>query len=90
MKNTNTKNVNRTNNKKARIVKADKHLRRTRAKSNFNYRPVVYDGRTYNSTSELVRYMLTHNKRAKRTQSEIARICGVSQPCVCQLATTLK
>jgi hypothetical protein len=89
MKNTNTKNVNRTNNKKARIVRVDQHLRRTRAKSNFNYRPVVYQGKTYNSTSELILYMLKHNS-AKRSQSEIARICGVSQPCVCQLALTLK
>jgi hypothetical protein len=90
MKNTNTKYVNRTNNKKARVVRIDQHLKRSSAKSNFNYRPVVYQGKTYGTTSELIVYMLTHNKKAKRSQSEIARMCGVSQPCVCQLAATLR
>jgi hypothetical protein len=76
MNNTNNKSVNRTNNKKAAEVP-------------YNYRPIRYGNKTFPTSSKLVVYMLTHNKVAKRSQSEIARLCGVSQPCVCQLARDL-
>lgn len=80
-KNTNTKDVNRTNERKPQVIIPE---------VTFNYQKAKYGGRTFQTTSELVRYMLTHNKQAKRSQSEIARMCGVSQPCVCQLARELK
>lgn len=78
MKNTNKKNVNRSNGKKKTEV------------TPYNYRPVQYGKRKFETTSQLIRYMLTHNKSAKRSQSDIARLCGVSQPCVCQLAAELR
>lgn len=73
--NTSGKKVDRTNKK---------------TKTPYNYRPIQYGNRTFPSTSRLIVYLLTHNKKAKRTQTEIAKLCGVSQPCVCQLARDLK
>ena len=75
--NSNKKSVNRSNSKKA-------------AEMPFNYRPIRYGNKTFPTTSRLIVYMLTHNKKARRSQSDIARICGVSQPCVCQLARDVK
>lgn len=69
-----------------------KKVNRTNKKTNvpYNYRPIKYGNKTFPSTSRLIVYLLTHNKKAKRTQTEIAKLCGVSQPCVCQLASDLK
>jgi hypothetical protein len=67
-----------------------KKVNRTNNKKPYNYRPIQYGNRTFPSTSRLIVYLLTHNKKAKRTQTEIAQLCGVSQPCVCQLARDLK
>ena len=77
--NTNKKSVNRSNNKKAKAPEVP-----------YNYRPIKVSNRNFPTASQAAVYMLTHNKKARRSQSDIARICGVSQPCVCQLARDLK
>lgn len=77
MNKSNNKSVNRSNNKKA-------------AEIPFNYRPIRVSNRNFPTASQAAVYLLTHNKKARRSQSDIARICGVSQPCVCQLARDLK
>jgi hypothetical protein len=74
--NSNKKNVNRSNNKKVEVP--------------YNYRPIKISNRNFPTASQAAVYMLTHNKGPRRSQSDIARICGVSQPCVCQLARELK
>jgi DNA-directed RNA polymerase specialized sigma subunit len=53
----------------------------------YNYRRVTYGALTFPTASRLAVWLL---KRSKLSQSEIARRCGVSQPCVCQLAAELK
>jgi DNA-directed RNA polymerase specialized sigma subunit len=53
----------------------------------YNYRRVTYGALTFPTASKLAVWLL---KRSKLSQSEIARRCGVSQPCVCQLAAELK
>lgn len=74
MNNTNNKSVNRTN-----------HTNETP----YNYRPIKILNRKFHTASDGVRYVLTHNKVAKRSHTEIAKMCGVTQPCVSQLATQL-
>ena len=53
----------------------------------YNYRPVTLSGIQFKSASLAARFML---KRTKKSQSAIARHCGVSQPCVCQLAAEIR
>lgn len=67
-----------------------KNVNRTNNKKTnmpFNYRPANYGAIKYQSMSKKILYML---RNTKLSQSEIARRCEVSQPCVCQLAATLK
>lgn len=53
----------------------------------YNYRKIQYGKLSFPTASKAALWML---KRTKYSQSEIARRCGVSQPCVCQLARDLK
>jgi hypothetical protein len=58
-----------------------------KSKTPYNYRQVTLSGIQFKSASLAARFML---KRTKKSQSEIARHCGVSQPCVCQLAAEIR
>jgi DNA-binding transcriptional regulator YiaG len=96
MKNTKstTAKSNRTSNKAT--VKANRSGKKTTAKSNrsanvspdkpYNYRHTRIGAIRYKSASGAARAML---KNTKLSQSEIARRCGVSQPCVAQLKAEL-
>lgn len=67
-----------------------KNVNRTNNKKTnvpFNYRPANYGAIKFRSMSQKILFML---RNTKLSQSEIARRCKVSQPCVCQLAATLK
>lgn len=91
MKTSNTnskKNVRATNSTSGK--KVNKTNRTKKVEVPFNYRPLKISGRNFPTASQAAAYLMTHNKKAKRSQSEIARLCGVSQPCVCQLAATVK
>jgi hypothetical protein len=68
-----------TNVKKSRTSK--------KSKIPYNYREITLSGIQFRSASLAARFLL---KRTKKSQSEIARCCGVSQPCVCQLAAEIK
>jgi DNA-directed RNA polymerase specialized sigma subunit len=73
-KSNNKKSIDRSNNKKA-------------AEALYNYRPMKFGAIKFPTASKAAVYML---KRTSLSQSEIARRCGVSQPCVCQLARDVK
>lgn len=70
--------VSNTNGKK----KANTHSK----KVPFNYCAVKIE-MEFPTRSKAAAHMLKHTELS---QSEIARICGVSQPCVCQLAAASK
>jgi hypothetical protein len=56
-------------------------------KKNFSYRPVTVENITFPTASKAAMHML---KNTNYSQSEIARRCGISQSCVCQLSAKLK
>jgi DNA-directed RNA polymerase specialized sigma subunit len=73
-----------------------KNTKSTTAKSNrtsnkakvpYNYRQIKIGAIRYPSASKAAIAML---KRTKLSQSEIARRCGVSQPCVAQLKAAME
>jgi|WetSurMetagenome_2_1015567.scaffolds.fasta_scaffold19810_6 hypothetical protein len=67
-----------------------KKIQRTKSKKTttpFNYRPTKIGARKFTTSSKAAVFLL---KSSKLSQSEIARRCGVSQPCVCQLAADIK
>jgi hypothetical protein len=67
--------------------KAETRSKPVKEKTPFNYRTIKIYGRNFRTASKAAVYML---RKTKLSQSEIARRCGVSQPCVCQLAAILK
>lgn len=56
-------------------------------KKNISYRPVTVENLTFPTASKAAMHLL---KNTNYSQSEIARRCGVSQSCVCQLSAKLK
>jgi hypothetical protein len=56
-------------------------------KKNISYRPITVENLTFPTASKAAMHLL---KNTNYSQSEIARRCGVSQSCVCQLSAKLK
>lgn len=52
-------------------------------KTKMSYRAVQYGKRSFGSASDLIRYLL--KLKTKRTQAEIAEICGVTPALVSQI-----
>jgi DNA-directed RNA polymerase specialized sigma subunit len=77
------KSIN-TNNKKA--TRSSSTSNNKKSEKSFNYRPIKIGAIKFSSSSKAAVHLLKHTKL---NQSEIARRCGVSQPCVCQLAATV-
>jgi len=70
---------------------SNRNVSRTTAKfaasENYNYRATKIGAIKFRTASKAAVYLL---KRSKFSQTEIARRCGVSQPCVAQLAAQLR
>ena len=64
-----------------------KLLNKTKNKIPYNYRKIKYGKRTFKTASKAAIFLL---KSTKYSQSKIARLLGVSQPCVNQLARDIK
>jgi len=56
-------------------------------KKGFNYRKITIGKLTFSTASKAAVHMLTNTTLS---QSEITRRCGISQPCVCQLSSSIR
>ena len=85
--NPNAGKVIRVVNGKRKYVAKRTNPTNQRERESFNYQSTKVGAIKFGTASAAALYML---QRTKLSQSEIARRCGVSQPCVCQLAATVK
>lgn len=82
-----SRTISRTSNRVTPKKRRVSNPLNQRNRESFNYQATKIGAIKFMTASLAATYML---QKTKLSQSEIARRCGVSQPCVCQLAAKLK